>query len=100
MASYPSTSPWNRTPFQGATNLGILAIRPVPEAGNDVLYKVEPQYHHRPDLLAYDLYGSSKLWWVFAQRNMNTIKDPIFDLISGVEIYLPQGPDLRELLGI
>lgn len=100
MANYTDSSPYANTTFQGSTNLGILKIRPVPAAGNDVLYKVEPQYHHRPDLLAYDLYGNSKLWWVFAQRNMDTIKDPIFDLVSGVEIYLPQGPTLRETLGI
>jgi len=51
-------------------------------------------------LLAYDLYNDSKLWWIFAQRNMDVLKDPVFDLEPGVEIYIPQGPKIRELLGI
>ena len=65
-----------------------------------MLYEVEAQYTHRPDLLAYDLYGSAKLWWVFAQRNMDTIKDPVYDLIPGVQIYLPKGQALKTLLGV
>lgn len=100
MAKYSETSPWYNTKFKGSEYLDFLTIRPVAAKSDDVLYTVEPQYHHRPDLLAYDLYGTSKLWWVFAQRNMNVIKDPIFDLISGVEIYLPQGPALRTALGL
>jgi hypothetical protein len=49
--------------------------------------------------LAYDLYGSSKYWWVFAQRNMEILKDPVYDLVAGIKIYLPQGPKLRQALG-
>jgi hypothetical protein len=78
----------------------VLNIRPIPSTADDVLYTVEVQYNHRPDLLAYDLYGSSKLWWVFSQRNMDVLKDPIYDLVAGVKIYLPQGPKLRTALGI
>lgn len=100
MANYSTSSPYYNTSFVGETHLGILQIRPIPANGDDVLYKIEPQYHHRPDLLAYDLYNNSKLWWVFAQRNMDIIKDPIFDLESGVRIYIPQGPALRQLLGL
>lgn len=100
MTTYSQSSPWYNTNFKGSEYLDFLNIRAIAASGSDVLYKVEPQYHHRPDLLAYDLYGNPKLWWVFAQRNMNIIKDPIFDLISGVEIYIPKGPDLRESLGL
>ena len=80
--------------------LGYFQIRPVPAEADDVLYEVEAQYTYRPDLLAYDLYGSAKLWWVFAQRNMDTIKDPVYDLVPGVQIYLPKGAALKTLLGI
>jgi hypothetical protein len=100
MATYSASSPWHKTGFSGSDYLNHFSIRPVASNFNDVLYTVEPQYHHRPDLLAYDLYGNPKLWWVFAQRNMDTIKDPIFDLEAGVSIYLPQGPELREALGL
>jgi hypothetical protein len=53
----------------------------------------------RPDLLAYDLYSDSRLWWVFAQRNSNRIKDPVFDFVAGTVIYIPQLPNLRSALG-
>jgi hypothetical protein len=51
-------------------------------------------------LLAFDLYGDKNLWWVFAQRNMEILKDPIFDLIPGIEIYVPKGDALARVLGI
>ena len=80
--------------------LDILNIRPVPATSDDVLYTIETQYTHRPDLLAYDLYGSTKLWWVFSQRNPDSLNDPIYDLVAGLKIYLPQGPKLRTILGL
>lgn len=98
-ANYSASSPWNKTKFSNGY-LEIMQIRPVPAEDDDVLYEVEPQYTHRPDLLAYDLYGSPKLWWVFAQRNMDTIKDPIYDLNAGVKIYLPKLTHLKSILGI
>ena len=100
MANYDGTSPWFNTTITNNQYLDTLKIRPIPAESDDVLYTVQVQYTHRPDLLAYDLYGSSKLWWVFAQRNMDTIKDPIFDMKPGTEIYLPQGPKLRRTLGL
>ena len=99
-ASYSNSSPWKNTGYVNGQYLGTLQIRPVPSQADDVLYEIEPQYTHRPDLLAYDLYGSSKLWWVFAQRNMDTIKDPVFDIEPGTKIFLPKGPALKEMLGI
>lgn len=100
MSTYKATSPYAKTGQLSTGALGYLAIRPIPAAGDDVLYTIEPQYNHRPDLLAYDLYKTSKLWWVFAQRNMDIIKDPIYDIEAGTTIYLPQGPSLTRTLGI
>ena len=100
MASYSSSSPWKNTPIINNNYLGHFKIRAVPAESDDYLYEIEPQYTNRPDLLAYDLYGSSKLWCVFAQRNMDTIKDPVFDMQAGVKIFVPKGPSLRNLLGI
>ena len=54
----------------------------------------------RPDLLAYDLYGEVNLWWVFAQRNMDTLQDPIFDFVPGVQIYIPKKTELFTVLGL
>jgi|TARA_Y100000389_G_scaffold198233_1_gene234347 hypothetical protein len=100
MAAYSGTSPWFNTPTKEGQYLDILKIRPIPAESDDVLYTVQPQYNHRPDLLAFDLYGNKDLWWVFAQRNMEIIKDPIFDLEPGVEIYVPKGDALTRILGI
>ena len=100
MANYSSDSPWFNTQTVNGQHLDLLTIRPVPAESDDILYTVEVQYAYRPDLLAYDLYGSNKLWWVFAQRNMDVIKDPVYDMIPGTEIYLPKGESLSSKLGI
>lgn len=100
MAKYTSSSPYFKTTFVNGEYLDILAIRPVPAEGDDVLYTIEPQYTHRPDLLAFDLYGDKNLWWVFAQRNMDIIKDPVYDIEAGIEIYLPKGESLTKVLGL
>jgi hypothetical protein len=100
MAKYGADSPWHLTKTRNSQYLDVLNIRPVPKQSDDILYTIEVQYTHRPDLLAYDLYGNKNLWWVFAQRNIDVIKDPIYDFEEGVEIYLPKGPQLRKLLGL
>jgi len=99
MASYKDNSPYAKTKQKGF-HLGFFKIRPVPAETDDVLYTIEPQYTHRPDLLAYDLYDDSKLWWVFAQRNMDVLKDPIFDFEAGLQIFLPRGSALSSSLGL
>lgn len=99
MATYKNTSPWFKTKIQN-NELKFLEIRPVAAETDDFLYKIEAQYSHRPDLLAYDLYGSAKLWWVFIQRNMDTLQDPIYDFVAGVKIYIPKKTKLFKSLGI
>lgn len=99
MATYQNTSPWYSTP-QTSLYLDVLKIRPVPADSRDSNYIIETRYKHRPDLLAYDLYGTSKLWWVFAQRNMSIIKDPVYDFEPGTEIKVPQKNFLITYLGI
>jgi hypothetical protein len=100
MAVYEGTSPWFNTSIKNNQYLDTLKIRPVPAESDDVLYTVEVQYTHRPDLLAFDLYGDKNLWWVFAQRNLEILKDPIFDLVAGKEIYIPKGEALTRVLGL
>lgn len=100
MAVYRSSSPWHDSNIVNDSYLGLLNKRPIPKENDDIRYVIEPQYTYRPDLLAYDLYGNHKLWWVFAQRNMNVIKDPVYDFVPGTEIYLPKGSKLSETLGV
>ena len=99
MATYGNASPWATT-SQNSLYLNLLDIRPVPAETDDYRYVIENQYRHRPDLLAYDLYGEVKLWWGFMQRNMNVIKDPIYDFVPGTVIYLPKKSNLEKFLGV
>jgi hypothetical protein len=97
--TYKKSSPWSRT-AQNDLYLELLTIRPVPAEPDDFVYTIENQYKHRPDLLAYDLYGDPKLWWVFVQRNMNVLKDPIYDFTPGTVIQIPKKTNLQTYLGI
>ena len=99
MVKYSNKSPWYITK-QAPGYLSTLTIRPVAAEPDDYLYTIEPQYNFRPDLLAYDIYGSTALWWVFTQRNMDTLEDPIFDFRVGVQIYVPKQQSLMSVLGI
>lgn len=93
MAQYSKNSPWYATK-QNALYLETMAYRKIMPSTDDAKYVIENQYTHRPDLLAYDFYGDAKLWWVFVNRNRNVLKDPIFDFVAGVEIYLPNKESL------
>lgn len=99
MAQYKKVSPYYNTP-QNGLYLELLAIRPVPAEADDYQYTIENQYKHRPDLLAYDLYGNAKLWWVFVQRNMEVIKDPIYDFAPGTVIYCPKKSNIERYIGV
>lgn len=96
---YPPTSPYYLTDITGQKYLDIMANRPVNSQPSDVLYTLPKVYEYRPDLLAYDLYNDPRLWWVFAQRNPNKLKDPYFDFISGIQIYIPKLDYLKQTLG-
>lgn len=99
MASYSKFSPYFKTKTFGKF-LDVLNYRSIPKNSLDILYTVDQTYAYRPDLLASDLYGSSALWWVFAARNPNVIRDPIFDFAPGQKIYIPNKDTLVAALGI
>ena len=96
---YSKTSPYYDTVLNGAF-LELLTLRDLPLQNDDILFTVTQQYSNRPDLLAYDLYNDVNLWWVFAVRNKDIIKDPVFDMISGQRIYLPKLSTINAVLGI
>ena len=68
MAKYSQTSPYYETSEVG-NYLDILTPRTITAEDDDQSYTIERTYAYRPDLLAFDLYGTPRLWWVFAQRN-------------------------------
>ena len=79
--------------------LGIFVPQPIPSSRDDIEFTILAQYSYRPDLLAFDLYGTKDLWWEVAQRNMDVLKDPVFDFVAGTRIFLPQEQNLRKRLG-
>ncbi len=64
---------------------------------NDEPYIIPAKYNLRPDLAAYHFYGSTTYWYVFALRNKNVLKDPIFDFIAGREIIIPNKKSIEGL---
>jgi hypothetical protein len=99
MAIYSNTSPYSNTQ-EVSDYLGILNPRTITSEQDDQSYTIERTYAYRPDLLAYDLYGSPRLWWVFVQRNPDQLEDPIYDFKPGVTIQLPKKETLLKDLGI
>lgn len=85
---YPISSPYAVTP-QLSWRLGRYNHRPVLPHESDEQIIVEPKYANRPDKLSRDKYGTAAYWWVFMLRNMDQIRDPIFDLNAGMRIWIP-----------
>ena len=96
--AYSATSPYFKTKTFG-NFLDTMTNRPITKLDDDVLYEIDKVYENRPDVLAYDLYGDTSLWWVFAQRNPNVLKDPIFDFRAGTVIYIPKKTTIQQDLG-
>jgi hypothetical protein len=95
---YDRHSPYAKTQLYG-NYLDLANLPVIPKLADDILFTVNSTYQHRPDLLAFDLYGDANFWWVFAMRNPNTIKDSIFDLRTGTKIYLPKKETLVGIVG-
>lgn len=96
--NYPITSPYAITP-QTSWNIGLYKHRAIPADVGDREILIGLKYNLRPDRLAFDLYGSSDYWWVFLVRNMNIIRDPIWDFQAGVTIFVPSAQHLRSVIG-
>jgi hypothetical protein len=99
MASYSPLSPYYST-SQAYGYLDVITWRDIPAQTNDILFTITKTYEFRPDLLSFDLYQDPGLWWVFASRNPQVIQDPIFDMVAGTQIYLPQYPAIKTSLGL
>ena len=98
MATYDSTRAYFSTGYSQFF-LDVMTNRPIPKQTDDQLMEITQTYQYRPDMLALDLYNNSTLWWVFYQRNPNTLTAPPLDFKAGVRIYLPKITTLRSVLG-
>lgn len=97
--AYINSSPYYTTKLNNGY-LDVMTFREITSQTDDVLYEITENYQNRPDLLAYDLYNDANLWWVFALRNQNVIKDPIFDFVAGTRIYIPNKSVVQKSLGL
>ena len=96
--TYNALSPYYLTQYSQFF-LDIMVDRPIAKLPNDQYFVINQTYQYRPDLLAFDLYNHAALWWVFYQRNPNTLVAPPWDFAPGVGIYLPQITTLQTALG-
>ena len=98
MPQYDATSPYADTAYSQFF-LDVMVNRPIPKEDDDRTFVINLTYQYRPDLLAFDLYGQSGLWWVFYQRNPNTLQAPPLDFAVGTTIFLPKVSTLKAALG-
>ena len=96
---YNNTSPYYLT-AQSSWSLDLWKPRQIPPMDTDAPFVVTQIYNTKPDLLAYDLYGDTRLWWVFAVRNPDLIVDPIYDLVTGLKIMVTDPETLRNILNV
>jgi hypothetical protein len=91
MINYEPTSPYSKTVQlnQYVSYLDFWTAVAIPPSTSDLIVRLETKYNKRPDLLSQDLYGTPQLWWVFACRNPDIIKDPIYDFKPNIVIYAP-----------
>jgi len=95
---YNKLSPYINTSMNQGY-LEILNFIDIPVELDDIQFSITSLYMHRPDLLAYDVYGDSQLWWVFAVRNKDVLKDPVYDFVPGQVIFLPKLETIKNAIG-
>tara|TARA_B100001564_G_scaffold30311_1_gene22303 strand:+ start:154 stop:456 length:303 start_codon:yes stop_codon:yes gene_type:complete len=97
MARYSNQSFITRGSLIDETFLDVNRLPRVPRSLYDEDFIITQEFDQRPDLLSYKLYETSRLWWVFAMRNLDTIKDPIRDFKAGTKIKLPASESIKDL---
>jgi hypothetical protein len=95
MTQYRRDSFIRRGDLKTGVFLDVNRLPSVPHSLSDEAYVIEPMYENRLDLLAYNVYGNSRLWWVIALRNIDVIKDPLRDAKAGITIQLPNPETLK-----
>jgi hypothetical protein len=95
---YKANSPWNRTPIINDTILDILRKRFIYKDPYDEEYIIPQRFDERPDLCSYEMYGTAKYWWIFAQRNPDIIVDPIRGFITGTVIRIPSKDNISKMV--
>lgn len=91
VAKYKSTSNYSNTK-QNFKNLELyepkLTLNNLSSITREIT--IENKFDRRPDLMAYELYKDSNLWWVLVHYNRDLLKDPINDFRAGLTIVVPE----------
>lgn len=66
-------------------------------SSSDMEHEVEPKETYRPDIIAYNMYGDSRLAWVILAANGFS---DIFDLKPGIRIVIPSAMSLYKTGGV
>jgi len=69
------------------SRLGWWERTNIPQSFTDSTIILTSKYAKRPDLLAYELYGTSTLMWLILQ--FNNIIDPDTEFVEGASIRVP-----------
>tara|TARA_B110001454_G_scaffold123473_1_gene115241 strand:+ start:2339 stop:2623 length:285 start_codon:yes stop_codon:yes gene_type:complete len=90
MANYRTDSLYRNTDIVNRQYLDVLNVDNI-DVSNTTTKAIilEEKYNEKPDLLAHDLYGNAKLWWVFGLFNQDKLSDPIIDFKTGLNILVP-----------
>jgi len=59
----------------------------IPQSGQDSFFVVTGEFIHRVDQISQQVYGRPDLAW--AIMDINQIKQPLFDLVVGMELRIP-----------
>lgn len=70
-------------------DINYLNLKGFKPSVTDVTITIDKKTENRPDLLAYELYADSNLWWVFTLRNPDLLRDPVGDMVPGLKIKVP-----------
>lgn len=99
MAKFHSSNSFLRNAGSMGKFLDVNNLPKMPKGIYDEEYEIKPDVAGRPDILAHKVYGTTSLWWVFALRNPDTLKDPVRDFTAGKVIKLPSSEAVKQVSG-
>lgn len=72
----------------------VNVVYPEIEKTSEDLYIIT-SFEDRLDLLAYQYYGDSTLWWIISQANPDKVRRDSFFIKLGVQIRIPNPDDVE-----
>ena len=94
---YKQSSVYATTPMM-SRYLNIFNPPDVSEQGDERTVTLQQRHNFRPDILSNELYGSSRLWWVFTFFNRDILRDPVWDFKAGISIKVPSQDNVSKYI--